>query len=116
MIDPHPAEMLRRAAAAGFVEQADAERLTSARALLSDVQSLLRLTLDGDEASFDETKAPEGQRRLIAATEGVADLAELRSRIAAETASARAIYERIVEEAAEAAGWKARTRSEGSRT
>ena len=116
MIDPHPAEMLRRAAAAGFIAHADAERLISARTLLSDVQSLLRLTLDGDEASFDETKAPEGQRRLIAATEGVADLAELRARIEAETVSARAIYERIVEEAAEAAGWKARTRSEGSRS
>ena len=115
MLTPHPAEMLRHAAAAGFIAPADSERLVSARALLSDVQSLLRLTLDGDDASFDEAKAPEGQRRLIAATEGVADLAELRARIAAETAEARAIYRRVVEEAAEAAGWKARTRSEGSR-
>ena len=115
MLTPHPAEMLQRAAAAGFIDRADSQRLISARALLSDVQSLLRLTLDGDEASFDETKAPEGQRRLIAATEGTADLAELRARIAAETAEARAIYRRIVEEAAEAAGWKGRGRSEGSR-
>ena len=41
------------------------------------MQSLLRLTLNGDEAAFDETKAPEGQQRLIAATEGARDLGEL---------------------------------------
>src|SRR6266446_1744381 len=78
------------------------------RILPSDVQSLLRLTLDGDESAFDESKAPEGQQRLIAATEGAADLAELRARIAAETAAARAIYRRIVEEPARAAGWQPR--------
>ena len=50
------------------------------------MQSLLRLTLNGDEAAFDETKAPEGQQRLIAATEGARDLGELRARIEAETA------------------------------
>ena len=66
----------------------DAERLRACRTLLSDVQGLLRLTLDSDESAFDETKAPEGQQRLIAATEGARDLAELRARIAAETAAA----------------------------
>ncbi len=30
--------------------------LRATRTLLSDVQSLLRLTLNGDEAAFDETK------------------------------------------------------------
>ena len=88
---------------------ADAERLRAARTLLSDVQSLLRLTLNGDEAAFDEARAPEGQRRLIAATEDADDLAELRARIAAETAAARAIYRRIVEQPARAAGWQPRT-------
>ena len=102
LLDPHPAEMLRRAAAAGFIDHGDAERLRATRTLLSDVQSLLRLTLNGDEAAFDETKAPEGQQRLIAATEGAADLGELRARLAAETAVARAIYQRIVEEPARA--------------
>ena len=81
--------------------------------MLSDVQSLLRLTLNGDEAAFDENKAPEGQQRLIAATEGAADLAELRARIAAETAAARAIYQRIVEEPARAAGWQPRREDKG---
>ncbi|MFI5002894.1 MAG: bifunctional [glutamine synthetase] adenylyltransferase/[glutamine synthetase]-adenylyl-L-tyrosine phosphorylase, partial [Reyranellales bacterium] len=109
ILDPHPAEMLRRAAAAGLIELADSERLRTTRTLLSNVQSLLRLTLDGDEAAFDEAKALEGQRRLIAATEGAADLAELRARIEAEAATARAIYRRIIEAPARAAGWKSRT-------
>ena len=108
LLDPHPAEMLRRAAAAGFIAADDAERLCSARLLLSDVQSVLRLTLNGDEAAFDEAKAPEGQRRLVAETEGARDFTELRSRIGAETATARAIYERLVEQAAMAAGWQPR--------
>jgi glutamate-ammonia-ligase adenylyltransferase len=114
LLDPHPGEMLRRAANAGLLDHADAERLRVTRALLSDVQSLLRLTLDGDEATFDAAAAPEGQRRLIATTEGAADLADLQARIAAETAAARAIYRRIVEEPARAAGWKPRTDEKGS--
>src|SRR5262245_57082588 len=69
LLDPHPAEMLRHAADAGFIDRADADRLRATRTLLSDIQSLLRLTLDGDEATFDESKAPEGQQRLIAAAE-----------------------------------------------
>jgi glutamate-ammonia-ligase adenylyltransferase len=109
LLDPHPAEMLRRAANAGVIDRSDAERLRAARTLLSDVQSLLRLTLNGDEAAFNETSAPEGQRRLIAATEGAADLADLQARIAAETAAARAIYRRIVEQPARDPGWQART-------
>ena len=108
LLDSHPAEMLRRMAEAGLIERADAERLRAARTLLSDVQSLLRLTLNGDESAFDETSAPEGQRRLIAATEDAADLADLKARIATEAAAARAIYERIVEAPARAAGWQSR--------
>ena len=100
LLDPHPAEMLRRAADAGFLDRADSERLRAARTLLSDVQSMLRLTLNGDEAAFDETKAPEGQRRLVAVTEGAGDFAELRARIAAETAATHAIYRRIIEKPA----------------
>jgi len=101
--------VLRRAAEAGLLEPADARRLRAARGLMSDVQSLLRLTLDGDEAAFDETKAPEGQSRLIALTEGATDLGVLRRRIETEAAEARAIYRRIVEEPARAAGWKPRS-------
>jgi glutamate-ammonia-ligase adenylyltransferase len=108
LLDPHPAEMLRRAASAGLIDRGDAERLQGTRALLYDVQSLLRLTLDGDEADFDEANAPEGQRRLIAETEGAPDIGALRQRIATETAEAHAIYKRIVEEPARAAGWKPR--------
>ena len=90
------------------------DRLRATRTLLSDVQSLLRLTLDGDEAAFDEARAPEGQRRLIAATEDAADLIALKARIAREATAARAIYERIVEAPARAAGWKPRVESKGS--
>jgi glutamate-ammonia-ligase adenylyltransferase len=113
LLDPHPAEMLRRAADAGFIDRDDAAQLRACRTLLSDVQGLLRLTLDSDESAFDESKAPEGQQRLIAATEGASDLAELRARITAETATARAIYRRLVEEPARAAGWQPRSRDKG---
>jgi glutamate-ammonia-ligase adenylyltransferase len=109
ILDPHPAEMLKRAAAAGLIDPADCERLCAARALFGDVQSLLRLTLDSDEATFDESKAPEGQSRLIAVTEGAADLAQLKERIAAESAGARAIFRRIIEEPARRVGWQARS-------
>ena len=109
ILHPHPAEMLRRTAEAGLIDKADAERLSATRTLLSDVQSLLRLTLDGDEAAFDETRAPEGQSRLIALTEGATDLGVLRRRIETEASEARAIYRRIVEEPARAAGWKPRS-------
>jgi glutamate-ammonia-ligase adenylyltransferase len=109
ILDTHPAEMLRRTAEAGLIDQADADQLRAARTLLSDVQSLLRLTLDGDESAFNETKAPEGQCRLIAWTEGATDLAILRARIEAEAGRVRAIYRRIVGEPARAAGWKPRS-------
>ncbi len=42
-----------------------------------------------------ESKAPEGQQRLIASDPGCADLAALRARIEAEAKAARAIPERI---------------------
>ncbi len=109
ILDPHPAEVLRRAAAFGLLDRGDAEALCATRLLMSDVQSLLRLTLNGDEAAFDETRAPEGQQRLIAQTEDVPDLATLRTRIDAEAKSARAIYERTVEAPARAAGWTSRS-------
>jgi glutamate-ammonia-ligase adenylyltransferase len=109
ILDPHPAEVLRRAADFGLLDRADAERLCSTRLLMSDVQSLLRLTLNGDESSFDETRAPEGQQRLIAQTQDVPDLAALRTRIEVEAKSAHAIYERIVEAPARAAGWSSRS-------
>jgi len=114
ILDPHPAEMLHRMAAADLIGREDAERLSAARTLLSDVQSLLRLTLNGDEAAFDESKAPEGQRRLIAATEGSRDLGDLQMRIGRETDAVRAIYERIVEAPARGAGWVSRKEGKGS--
>jgi glutamate-ammonia-ligase adenylyltransferase len=46
---------------------------------------------------------------LIAWTEGATDLMVLRQRIEAEAAQVRAIYRRIVEEPARAAGWKPRS-------
>ncbi|HKV15903.1 MAG TPA: hypothetical protein VJQ81_12715, partial [Reyranella sp.] len=115
ILDPHPAEMLRRTAEAGFLDRDDAERLRATRRLLSDVQSLLRLTLNTDEAAFDETKAPEEQRRLIAETEGAADLGALGARIADETKAAHGIYQRVIEEPARLAGWLPRRerRSDG---
>jgi glutamate-ammonia-ligase adenylyltransferase len=63
ILDPHPAEVLGRAADFGLLERADAERLCAARLLMSDVQSLLRLTLNGDEASAAGTDRRRGELR-----------------------------------------------------
>jgi len=111
ILDPHPAEMLRRATAVGLLSATDNERLGAARQLFSDVQSLLRLTLDGDDAQFDAARAPEGLRRLIAATEGEPDIGRLAARIADEAATAHAIYRRIVDTPARAAGWQSRSKA-----
>jgi glutamate-ammonia-ligase adenylyltransferase len=108
LLDIHPAEVLRHAAALGLLEPGDAQQLRTARASMSDVQSLLRLTLNSDESSFDESKAPEGQCRLIAQTQDVPDIAALRARLADETAATRAIYEKIIDTPARAAGWTGR--------
>jgi glutamate-ammonia-ligase adenylyltransferase len=105
ILDPHPSEVLRSAARFGLLDRADADCLVATRLLMSDVQSLLRLTINGDEATFDADQAPEGQRRLIAQTLDMPDLAALRARIETEAAAARAIYERIVEAPARALGW-----------
>ena len=107
ILDPHPAEMLRRTAAAGLISPDDAVDLVRTRSLLSDVQSVLRLTLDGDEAGFDEAKAPEGQRQR-SQTAHSRQYCASRCQIADEVAGARAIYRRLVEEPARAAGWKPR--------
>ena len=112
ILDPHPAEMLRRATDFGLLDAADSECLRATRVLLSDAQSVLRLTLDGEEADFDEAKAPEGQLRLIAATQGTSDLADLKARIEAEAADAYAIYQRIIEQPAREAGWQPRSEHE----
>jgi glutamate-ammonia-ligase adenylyltransferase len=109
VLDANPARMLSRLAEAGLMDSSDARQLITTRALLSDVQSLLRLTIDGDESSFDEAGAPEGQRRLIATSEGATDVSELRSRIHAHAAATHAIYRRVVETPARAAGWQARS-------
>jgi glutamate-ammonia-ligase adenylyltransferase len=109
ILHPHPSEMLRRLALAELIGSGDADRLRSTRTLLSDVQSLLRLTLDGDESGFDEKTAPEGQCRLIATTEGASDIGELRQRIETEAAQAYAIYARLIEVPAYATGWKSRS-------
>jgi glutamate-ammonia-ligase adenylyltransferase len=105
ILDPHPGEVLRRAAALGLLDQAGADCLVATRLLMSDAQSLLRLTLNGDESVFDETRAPDGQQRLLAQTLDMPDLAALRARIETEAAAARAIYARIVEAPARALGW-----------
>jgi glutamate-ammonia-ligase adenylyltransferase len=109
ILHPHPAVLLERLTRAGLIDPADGATLIATRALLSDVQSLLRLTIDGDETQFDEARAPEGQRQLIAATEGAPDFAHLRARIDDHARRTHAIFQRIIEEPARAAGWQGRS-------
>ena len=97
ILHPHPPTGAAPRRRAGLIDHADAATLCATRLLMSDVQSLLRLTLNGDESSFDEAKAPEGQRRLIAQTLDVPTRGAADDTDAEAAAARRPIYVRIVE-------------------
>ncbi|MBL8674791.1 MAG: bifunctional [glutamine synthetase] adenylyltransferase/[glutamine synthetase]-adenylyl-L-tyrosine phosphorylase [Rhodospirillales bacterium] len=97
VIDPFPIEALRRLAAAGLIEPADADTLSSTYRLFSDLQGLLRLALDGPESAFDEDTAPGGLRRLLVRAAGVAGYEDVEPAVIQAAANAYEAYRAIIE-------------------
>ena len=110
VLDPNVPEVLRRLQRAGALAPPDADDLLLAHQLLLSLQALLRLSIEGKETEFDEAKAPDGLARLLARTGGVADLAAVRQKVETLASRAYAVYQRVVEQPAEAAGFRPRSK------
>ncbi len=93
---PDPADALARLAEAQLIELDQATTLTRTYRLFTDLQGLMRLALDGPEAEFDETTAPEGLRRLLAKAAGVEDIDALKRQVIDAARAAFEVYEAII--------------------
>lgn len=81
-----------------------AATLSDAYRLWQTLQALLRLTMGGEEAEFDENAAPEGLKRILAAAAAVGDFAALKTKMAATADAAYQLYMDIVDAPAQALG------------
>ena len=79
-----------------------AATLIEAYRLWSSLQGLMRLALEEQDEAFDEAKAPEGLRRLLAKAGGVDRFALLRDKVQATANAAYAVYAEIIEKPAAA--------------
>ncbi len=75
ILTPQAETAFRRMADAGVLSQSAAEEMCDGAALMHGVQAVLRLCVTGD---FDAGAAPEGLRRLLAASAGAKDFDSLR--------------------------------------
>ena len=82
---------------AGLLSQKDAGTLVEATRLMRRVRGMLRLTIGGDRV---EEQAPEGLRTALAMSAGARDFDDLRNRLLAAQAGVRALYARIIDDAA----------------
>jgi glutamate-ammonia-ligase adenylyltransferase len=87
------ARILAPAAAAALIE---------AYRLWSSLQGLMRLALEEQDEAFDEAKAPEGLRRLLAKAGGVDRFELLHDKVQATADAAYAVYAEIIEKPAAA--------------
>ena len=85
---------------AGVLRRDETETLTGACDLYYDVQAMLRLSVSG---RLEEDAAPEGLRRILARAGGVGDFAALKRKLARVQARVRALFESLIESAAD---WK----------
>ncbi len=97
-------QIFRQLSEAGLLDAEIAAELAEAFRLWQSLQALLRLTMGGDEADFDEAAAPEGLKQLLAATAGVDDFAALRVKMTATAARVYDIYRQIIDEPASRLG------------
>ncbi|MBM3622193.1 MAG: bifunctional [glutamine synthetase] adenylyltransferase/[glutamine synthetase]-adenylyl-L-tyrosine phosphorylase [Alphaproteobacteria bacterium] len=79
-----------------------AAALIEAHRLWSSLQGLMRLALEEQDEAFDEAKAPEGLRRLLAKAGGVDRFELLREKVRATADAAHAVYAEIIEKPAAA--------------
>ena len=79
-----------------------AAALIEAYRLWSSLQGLMRLALEEPDEAFDEAKAPEGLRRLLAKAGGVGKFELLREKVQATADAAYKVYAEIIEKPAAA--------------
>jgi len=90
-------QIFRQLAQVGLLDPAIAEELCDAFRLWQTLQALLRLTMGGDEADFDQDAAPEGLKQILCASAGVADYPALLQKMVTTAARAYAIYTDMVD-------------------
>jgi [glutamine synthetase] adenylyltransferase / [glutamine synthetase]-adenylyl-L-tyrosine phosphorylase len=93
ILTTNTAEAITGIMAAGLLSDEDGKALLDALKLWQTVQGLLRLTLEGDG---DVAAAPEGLKTALASAAGAVDFADLEAKIRARSASALAIFERVI--------------------
>jgi len=93
ILTTNTAEAITGVMAAGLMSGEDGKALLDALKLWQTVQGLLRLSLEGDG---DVATAPEGLKTALASAAGAVDFADLEAKIRARSASALAIFERVI--------------------
>jgi glutamate-ammonia-ligase adenylyltransferase len=89
-------EAIAQACAFGYLASADADTLTGALRLWQAVQSMLRLSLDGDTALGDGDALPEALKQALARAASEPDFVRLTLRMGETAKAAHGIFERIV--------------------
>ncbi|MDF3073965.1 MAG: glutamine-synthetase adenylyltransferase, partial [Alphaproteobacteria bacterium] len=97
-------QIFAQLAQAQLLPTATAQTLAAAFRLWQSLQSLLRLTMGGDEADIEESSTPEGLKQILAAAAGVSDFAALKAKMADTAARVYAIYDEIIAAPAAAQG------------
>ena len=89
-------EALARLCTAGAIDGADADTLISALKLWQAVQSMLRLSLDGDSGLGDGDSLPEALKQALARAASEPDFVRLTTRMDETAKAAHGIFDRIV--------------------
>ena len=92
-------EAVAQAAALNYLAGPDADTLIGALRLWQSVQSMLRLSLDGDADLGDGETLPEALKQALARAASEPDFVRLTLRMDETAAAAHAIFRRIVEQA-----------------
>ncbi len=93
VLHPNPAEALTRLRQAGLLAAGDADILLQAHRLFAAVQAVLRLTVEG---SFDDSSAPPGLLRRLAAACDCPDTGTLKHRMHEDAEAVRALFTRTI--------------------
>jgi glutamate-ammonia-ligase adenylyltransferase len=101
LIEPNTGTAIARLAEAGLLARDDADALGAAHALLTTVQGVLRLAVDGP---FDPANAPPALLARLARASGALDFAALEATLGAAASRALAVFERLVPPEAASSG------------
>ena len=93
MLDQSTLGALRKLAARGLLEPADADVLIPAAGLLNNLTEVLRLCLDG---KFEPDKAPDGLKDLLARAGETPDFPRLEASLRQALSDVKERFDRIV--------------------